>query len=561
MEVGEGTILSLDSSGQQDIDDYFVFNSDFVAQAPNQITCLQEDKVQLIKKVNDDWWLIRTTLGAQGQVPAKQLDFYFEPAEPEKQPGPSNGAFKRTASKIFQRTNSVRGIKVSTSAIKNSTNKLKGQFTPKRKTTKIGADSPSNIPPETEKSRGWGFVKNKILGDSKKKGVTKNTEQESNQNEEKTTAQPAVPDVKVVNSTPNKPPRRNKLLSADSHTTQGSHVTVASQGTTGSRGTAISVMRLTTEGNKEESPESESTPKITPRSGDLSLNESCVWDSFAEMQEYHNVQPVDNQKENMASPIDEDGDDVAMVVQAEMERQSIERQSSTDTSNLESGSEVAIDTLPDPPAPGTFSPARVLVSSSSPFVPHTSSYGLAALSPTHAGSTLTVVQDLTPNCSTEDLLAIPTSESEPQSMLTENELQDILSPKHHNIPPPSSSTPQRQKTAARSLQYEEEGEDLRGVPDPPTTQITPTKRHKPCKRAPSTMSNMSILSDMSSAPSEAPSFSGTKSGIHYFSPPPERKDAGSESDAGSVLDTPRIQRIIKSDPVYTQIVDDSAGKP
>ena len=39
-------------------------------------------QVQLIKKVNDDWWLIRTTLGAQGQVPAKQLDFYFEPAEP-----------------------------------------------------------------------------------------------------------------------------------------------------------------------------------------------------------------------------------------------------------------------------------------------------------------------------------------------------------------------------------------------------------------------------------------------------------------------------------------------
>ena len=57
------------------------------------------------------------------------------------------------------------------------------------------------------------------------------------------------------------------------------------------------------------------------------------------MQEYHNVQPVDNQKANMAIPIDENGDDVAMVVQAEIERQSIERQSSTDTSNLESGSE------------------------------------------------------------------------------------------------------------------------------------------------------------------------------------------------------------------------------
>ena len=53
------------------------------------------------------------------------------------------------------------------------------------------------------------------------------------------------------------------------------------------------------------------------------------------MQEYHNVQPT----ANMAIPIDENGDDVAMVVQAEIERQSIERQSSTDTSNLESGSE------------------------------------------------------------------------------------------------------------------------------------------------------------------------------------------------------------------------------
>ena len=62
--------------------------------------------------------------------------------------------------------------------------------------------------------------------------------------------------------------------------------------------------------------------------------------------------------------------------------------------------------------------------------------------------------------------------SEPQSMLTENELQDILSSKHQNIP--SSSTPQRQKTAARSLQYEGEGVDLSGAPDPPT-QITPTK--------------------------------------------------------------------------------------
>ena len=59
-------------------------------------------------------------------------------------------------------------------------------------------------------------------------------------------------------------------------------------------------------------------------------------------------------------------------------------------------------------------------------------------------------------------------------MLTENELQDILSSKHQNIPS-SSSTPQRQKTAARSLQYEGEGVDLSGVPDPPTTQITPTK--------------------------------------------------------------------------------------
>ena len=63
------------------------------------------------------------------------------------------------------------GIKVSTAAIKSSKNKLKGQFTPKRKTSKLGTDSQPNIPTDEEKSRGWGFVKNKFLTDSRKKGT------------------------------------------------------------------------------------------------------------------------------------------------------------------------------------------------------------------------------------------------------------------------------------------------------------------------------------------------------------------------------------------------------
>ena len=63
------------------------------------------------------------------------------------------------------------GLKVSTAAIKSSTSKLKGQFTPKRKTSKLGTDSQPNIPTDEDKSRGWGFVKNKFLTDSRKKGT------------------------------------------------------------------------------------------------------------------------------------------------------------------------------------------------------------------------------------------------------------------------------------------------------------------------------------------------------------------------------------------------------
>ena len=55
-----------------------------------------------------------------------------------------------------------------------------------------------------------------------------NPSQTSNKTEEKTDDKPVVLDVKVVNSTPNKPPRRNKRTSADSHVTQGSHGTVTS---------------------------------------------------------------------------------------------------------------------------------------------------------------------------------------------------------------------------------------------------------------------------------------------------------------------------------------------
>ena len=62
-----------------------------------------------------------------------------------------------------------QGLKVSTAAIKNSTSKLKDQFTPKRKTSKLGTDSHPNIPADKEKSHGWGFVKNKFLNDGKKK--------------------------------------------------------------------------------------------------------------------------------------------------------------------------------------------------------------------------------------------------------------------------------------------------------------------------------------------------------------------------------------------------------
>ena len=56
----------------------------------------------------------------------------------------------------------------------------------------------------------------------------------SNRDEERTNSR-AVADVKVVNSTPTKPPRRNKRASADSHTTQGSHVN--SPASVGRRGT------------------------------------------------------------------------------------------------------------------------------------------------------------------------------------------------------------------------------------------------------------------------------------------------------------------------------------
>jgi len=95
-------------------EEYFTVNSDFVAQDSNQITCLDGDKVcafqlveveglkgresrgiprcnsllssgsdgvnyyqvRLVRKVNGDWWVIQNMLGAQGEVPAKQLTFY-----------------------------------------------------------------------------------------------------------------------------------------------------------------------------------------------------------------------------------------------------------------------------------------------------------------------------------------------------------------------------------------------------------------------------------------------------------------------------------------------------
>ena len=38
-------------------------------------------QVKLIRKVSDHWWVIKTNLGAQGEVPAKQLDFYRENIE------------------------------------------------------------------------------------------------------------------------------------------------------------------------------------------------------------------------------------------------------------------------------------------------------------------------------------------------------------------------------------------------------------------------------------------------------------------------------------------------
>ncbi|KAL5266208.1 hypothetical protein ACHWQZ_G003577 [Mnemiopsis leidyi] len=540
---GEEQTTIQEVSEQEEEDEYFVLNSDFVAQSPNQITCLQDDKVKLIKKVNDSWWLIQTTLGAKGQVPAKQLDFYFES---EKQPGPSTEGFKRTASKIFHRTNSIKGLKVSTAAIKSSTSKLKGQFTPKRKTSKLGTDSQPNIPTDEDKSRGWGFVKNKFLTDSRKKGTPGKSDQTSNKTVEKTDDRPVVLDVKVVNSTPNKPPRRNKRASADSHATQGSLATVPSPAISGRSAQPPTRSKLVSKKGANENaepPETASLPVTTPRSGDLSMNESCVWDSFVEMKTYEEVPLIQDSLQNLNSQ------STPNVISPESQSD-LERQSSTDTSNFESGSE---ETLPDPPAPGTFSPARGGTATSTALSHASSTYhssGLMSLvlPPANAGSTLTVVQ-VTPRCSTEDLLSLPTTESELQSVLNSSELQEILSPTRQQI---STSSPR--KTAARSLKYEdEEVVDLSGAPDPPTSQITPTKRLKPCTRAASNMSNMSILSDMSSAPSEAPSFSGTKSGIHYFSPPPEAE--GTEGD--DVLDTPRIKRIIKSDPVYTQIVDDS----
>ena len=77
---------------------------------------------------------------------------------------------------ILTHSTKPAGLKVSTAAIKNSTNKLKGQLTPKRKTTKLGTDSHPNIPANEEKSRGWGYVKSKFLTDNKKKGTTGKTE-------------------------------------------------------------------------------------------------------------------------------------------------------------------------------------------------------------------------------------------------------------------------------------------------------------------------------------------------------------------------------------------------
>lgn len=65
----------------------------------------------------------------------------------------------------------------------------------------------------------------------------------------------------------------------------------------------------------------------------------------------------------------------------------------------------------------------------------------------------------------------PTSLSELQSVLNSSELQEILSSPRQQM---STSSPR--KSAVRSLNYEEEEDvDLSGAPDPPSSQITPTK--------------------------------------------------------------------------------------
>ena len=69
-----------------------------------------------------------------------------------------------------------------------------------------------------------------------------------------------------------------------------------------------------------------------------------------------------------------------------------------------------------------------------------------------------------------------------QSVLNSSELQEILSSPQLQIISPSMmvSPSKREKTAARSLKYEEDEDevDLSGAPDPPTSQITPTKVHE-----------------------------------------------------------------------------------
>ena len=58
-----------------------------------------------------------------------------------------------------------------------TSNKLKDQIAPKRKTSKHGTDSAPNIPASGEKNSGWGFVKNKLLnGDGKKMKHSPKTE-------------------------------------------------------------------------------------------------------------------------------------------------------------------------------------------------------------------------------------------------------------------------------------------------------------------------------------------------------------------------------------------------